>query len=201
MTTATEPSPRHRDQRTVLVVCTGNICRSPAAAALLERSLGADGSVRVTSAGTHAVVGSPVAAPMQDLLSSMVVPTAEHRGTQITARMIRDSSLVVVMTREQRSAVVSMEPSAVRRTFTLRELARLSDGLELPRSTEASMSERVVELVARAGASRRPPEQPSDDEIDDPWGGKQSAYERSLAEIHEAVRTLSYVLHGVPARQ
>jgi len=202
MTSAPEPPGTAQEQAVVLVVCTGNICRSPAAAALLERSIGADGSVRVVSAGTRAVVGSGAFPAMAELLDSMVVPTHSHQATQLTPQLVRDASAVVVMTRAHRSEVVGMEPSAVRRTFTLRELARLARAVPGGEGTEtdASMAERLAALVDRAGPARRPPEKPEDDDVADPYGGKPAAYERAVSEINAAVRVIASVLHGQPGR-
>ena len=50
----------------ILVVCTGNVCRSPAAERLLASKLGS--TVQVASAGTHALVGQPISEPMAALL-------------------------------------------------------------------------------------------------------------------------------------
>mgnify|MGYP002738687724 CR=1 FL=1 len=46
----------------ILTVCTGNVCRSPAAERLLEHTL--NPSVTVRSAGTRALVGEPIHPPM-----------------------------------------------------------------------------------------------------------------------------------------
>ena len=51
---------------TILTVCTGNLCRSPAAERLLASKLGP--TVKVSSAGTHALVGQPISEPMAALL-------------------------------------------------------------------------------------------------------------------------------------
>ena len=50
----------------ILAVCTGNVCRSPAVERLLASKLGPTVSVR--SAGTHALVGHPISEPMAALL-------------------------------------------------------------------------------------------------------------------------------------
>ena len=52
----------------VLVVCIGNVCRSPAVEHLLRSALDGDSTVAVHSAGTRALVGQPVQPPMKRLL-------------------------------------------------------------------------------------------------------------------------------------
>ena len=54
---------------TVLAVCTGNICRSPAVERLLVAELGPGSDVHVVSAGVGAVVGAPISPPMAALLA------------------------------------------------------------------------------------------------------------------------------------
>ena len=57
-----DPSPTFA----ILCICTGNVCRSPAAERLLARALGP--SVTVASAGTYALVGQPFSPPMDRLV-------------------------------------------------------------------------------------------------------------------------------------
>ena len=61
--------PGSEEAFSILTVCTGNICRSPAVERLLTRKLGP--TVSVSSAGTHALVGHPIAEPMASLLRNM----------------------------------------------------------------------------------------------------------------------------------
>ena len=124
----------------VLTVCTGNICRSPAAERLLAARLGAGSGVAVSSAGVGAVVGAPIPPPMAALLSGAGVSPDGFAARQLTAAMLRDSDLVLVLTRGHRARVVDVYPGAVRRTFTLRELARLAAAVgpdALPDGTQA----------------------------------------------------------------
>jgi len=62
----------------ILTVCTGNVCRSPAVERLLSTELGP--TVQVSSAGTHALVGHPISQPMAALLTASGI---EDRPTQI----------------------------------------------------------------------------------------------------------------------
>src|SRR2546429_6572121 len=48
-----------RNVKSVLFVCTGNICRSPIAEGLFRRLLGNRRDIEVASAGVHAVCGQP----------------------------------------------------------------------------------------------------------------------------------------------
>ena len=176
----------------VLVVCTANICRSPAAAALLVRYLGDDG-ITVASAGLEARAGSP----MDDAMARLVdAPTGDFTARQVTPAMLQQADLVLVMTRDQRSAVVGKVPAAVRRTFTLREFADLA---VLARQFDAgpagtTSADRLLALTAAAPRLRGLRGPGAVDDIDDPYGRGDEANATAAAEIARAVGDLAAAL-------
>jgi protein-tyrosine phosphatase len=173
----------------VLMVCTGNICRSPAAELLLRAHLGDERGLVVSSAGLAARVGEPVAGPMAELLRQRGVDAGGFEARQLVPQLVRAADLVLTMTAGQRSAVVTRVPAAIRRTFTLREfveLAGLADG-RAGRLAGSGPGERLAALVA-AVPSARPLRQPDrDDDVPDPYGGPDEAYERALFLVEESV--------------
>lgn len=178
----------------VLMVCTGNICRSPVAERLLTAAVGATGPL-VASAGTRAVVGHPVSAPMVPLLAAAGADPAEFAARRLTAGAVRRADLVLGMTREHRGAVVSLEPAALRRTLTLRELARLAAEVDPAQLPAAGPADRLAALVPLAMARRgRVVVRPADDDIEDPIGRSNAVYARVFAEIQTAVDTLARLL-------
>src|SRR5687767_12553879 len=121
----------HDDAFRILVVCTGNICRSPLAVQLLRARLpaafpGHDSSfIEVTSAGTVALDGRRMEPAAIREATRLGVPDArEHRARLLVPEQIERADLVIAMAREHRDAVVEAVPRARRRTFTLIELAR-----------------------------------------------------------------------------
>ena len=112
----------------VLVVCEGNLCRSPLAERLLTSRL-AGAEVRVASAGVHAVVGAPMDASAAAELTRLGGDPSEFEARQLTASMATEADLVLTATRAIRGQVVATAPAALKRTFTLLELAAL---LEAP---------------------------------------------------------------------
>ena len=173
----------------VLVVCTGNICRSPAAELLLRAGLGQGAGIRVASAGIRAMVGASVAPQMAGRLRDRGIDPAGFAARQLDPAEVRGADVVLTMTAEQRAAVVSRTPAAVRRTFTLREfadLARLSD-----LDPGGGPADRLSALVAAAPLARaRRAAQVAQDDIDDPYGRQDEVFERVLAEIETAVGAL-----------
>ena len=111
----------------IVTVCTGNICRSPAAELLFARAL-ADAGVTVSSAGTHAMVGHGIPAPMLRCLEADGLDGTAHSAQQYTADLARSADLVVCMTAQHRTWCVREAPFALKRTFTLGELAAAARG-------------------------------------------------------------------------
>lgn len=164
----------------VLIVCTGNICRSPVAEAMLRDALP---QVQVASAGLEsAPPGELVHPEMERLLLAEGYDCSHLRARQFTEQMARDADLVVTMTSRQRSRTVQVAPSALRRTVTLRELARAA----AQKISGADVDARMRALLRTAIASRGPRDVRLDD-IDDPFGGEREDYEVAYAEVRDAV--------------
>ncbi len=180
----------------VLVVCTGNICRSPAVERLLATGL-AGTDVEVSSAGTWAMRGHPMSPPMAELVEAAGARADGFVARQLTSALVREASLILALTREHRTAVVELEPAAVRRTFTLRELARLSSAVDLQRLPAGTAGERLVALLPLA-AAQRAALGPGDDDVVDPYGGPASLYRRSFDELDGPTRQLVDVLTRRP---
>jgi protein-tyrosine phosphatase len=170
------------EQFSVLVVCLGNICRSPLAERLLRLRL--DGllgdrrdAVGVSSAGVRAVVGSPMDAHAAAELRRLGGDPDGFAGRQMTADLAASADLVLTATRTLRSRVLEEAPRALKRTFTIRELAALSGS--------AGVRERPVkspaDLVARA-ASWRGSETVDDYDVPDPIG-RSAEFHRTVADL------------------
>ncbi|SAK72796.1 arsenate reductase/protein-tyrosine-phosphatase family protein [Caballeronia ptereochthonis] len=102
--------------RSVLMVCEGNICRSPLAAALLARAMP---QVEVKSAGTHALVGEPVNAAIADLAGAHGIALDSHVARQLDAGLAHAADLILTMTQAQREWVESAWPSTRGKVFRL----------------------------------------------------------------------------------
>lgn len=104
----------------VLMVCTGNICRSPMAQGLLERRLRERGlSPLVESAGTSALVGRPAEPQAVELMAARGIDLTGHRARQLTPGLLRSFDLVLVMEAWQQREVERVDPSARGRVHRL----------------------------------------------------------------------------------
>jgi protein-tyrosine-phosphatase len=111
--------------RSVLFVCTGNICRSPLAEALLERELaqrGADG-VTVSSAGTGAWEGAPASEGAYLVGLENGLDLSGHKARLLTRDIVRDAHVILTMSRHHRTRVQDLGGEG--RVFLLGEFTGL----------------------------------------------------------------------------
>lgn len=192
----------------ILIVCTGNICRSPMAEAILRVRL-ADLDVRVHSAGTRALVGHEMTAPARALaieFGARPEDTSAHTARLLGEPLLLDADLVLTMTRDHRSHAVKMMPSRVRRTFTARELARLTSALSSEdvrtavRDTSGGPRGRLTAALQRVTSRRGHMDKPgdgTDDDVIDPYRRSPQVYAESAAQLIPALDELERFLRGV----
>jgi protein-tyrosine phosphatase len=106
--------------KSVLVVCYGNICRSPIAGALLARELAPLG-ISVQSAG---FLGFNRSVPPEGVAAARhyAIDLNEHRSQVVTAAMARTTDLIVVMDPAQRRWLVERYGRAPRAVLVLGDL-------------------------------------------------------------------------------
>ena len=102
----------------VIILCTGNICRSPMAAGLLRHAVQSRGrGPRVDSAGLAALVGRPPDPIAVALLAERSIDIGAQRAVQATEEMLRRHSLILVMERTQQDHVEAAWPALHGRVF------------------------------------------------------------------------------------
>jgi protein-tyrosine phosphatase len=175
----------------ILLVCTGNICRSPLAERLLVARLHGRDDVVVESAGTAALVGWGMDAPSAQALRELGGDPNGHVARRLTARLVAAADLVLTAETAHRPVVLQLEPKAFRRTFTMREFARLGAGLPvLAVSDDDVLPARVAEVSAQRGFAALA--EPGSDEIGDPFGAP-------IDRVREAAAQVSTAMDGVLA--
>lgn len=134
----------------VLVVCTGNSCRSPMAAGLLAKLL-AGMPAFVYSAGTGAPVGNPATREAIEATRVFGIDITRHRAQKLTAGMVRNADLVLAMDEHHRECVVSFVPEARGRTRLLLEFVGQPDAeVEDPIGRPLEAYEATLELMRPA---------------------------------------------------
>ena len=192
----------------IVIVCTGNICRSPAAEILarhlLVGRLGGRAAARIalSSAGTRAVVGAAV----HPLTRASLAPwqldgelSGGFRARQLDGSVVDGADLVLGVDPGHRSAVLERFPHLLDRTFALRELARLISAA----ASDAAGPDIVERGRALVGSAlrRRGTIPPADDRVPDPVLGGDEAHRASVMMVFEALRSIVDGLapRGIPA--
>ena len=193
------------DEARILIVCTGNICRSPFIERLLQHELderrpgsvpGAPGII-VRSAGTGALVGSAMDPQAAAQLKAHGGDPSGFSARDLTPALIAESDLVLTATREHRGKVARMSPAAMRRVFTFRDFAHLVAGIDGPApvgAAAAPMSSRdwVRHVADKAAASRglKPPLSPDLADIVDPYRREDEVFATMAQQIVEPMHSV-----------
>ena len=206
------------DEARVLIVCTGNICRSPFIERLLrhelqelqERRSAEGGGILVSSAGTGALIGSAMDARAAAQLVAQGGDPSGFTARDLTADLIAGSDLVLTATREHRGQVAVMCPQALRRVFTFRDFADLVDGFDRADqvddlvdgpNTVASRADsrswvRWVTERAAAGRGLNPPLNAADADIVDPYRRADEVFETMAQQVIGSMPAVVRALAG-----
>ena len=181
----------------ILVVCTGNICRSPMAESLLQHHLSEAGvAARVRSAGLL-TEDQPASPPAVDVLAGRGLDLSAHRSRRLVAELIEQADLVLCMERVHLREAVLLSPHAFPRIFTLKELVRRGEVIGRRRADEP-----LNAWLAAANAGRRATDHlgssPNDD-VADPIGRPKAVYEKTARELDDLVGRLVDLLWGEAA--
>ena len=173
---------------TVLVVCTGNVCRSAYIERRLAHALRGTG-IKVTSAGTRALVGRDMDPSSRALLEQAGVDADGFTARQLTAELVAGADLVLTAAREHRTVAAQLHPAALRRVMTLQDLADLLDGADLAHHRPLDPAAPWVRQVVEAAAMRRGVVVARQDHVDvtDPIGGPPELFAQMRDEVDAAL--------------
>lgn len=113
----------------LLVICRGNICRSPVAAAMLRQRLS---YCQVGSAGLSAVIDHDVDARARELAEAAGIALPPHRARQLEATLLEEADLVLVMSHDQRSEIAARWPQAMGKVMRLGHWLEQGRGADIP---------------------------------------------------------------------
>ncbi|KQQ90820.1 low molecular weight phosphatase family protein [Pseudarthrobacter sp. SL88] len=202
----------------ILTVCTGNICRSPVAERLLQTGLNqvVPGGFEVASAGTRAMVGDPMQPISADIVRTYGGDPDGFEARQLNSKILRGVDLVLTMTSGHRGEVLQQDASMLKRTFTIREFARMLDVLD-GRATDAPAEDPGDadplaantaywrSLPARAAGVRHLalPADSAENDIIDPYRRSPEVYRQMEDELAPAIVSIlrHARLNSVPSRR
>ncbi|MFM1769713.1 MAG: hypothetical protein RJA22_2242 [Verrucomicrobiota bacterium] len=116
--------------KTILFVCTGNICRSPMAEGLFRHAMKSRGAYRVFSAGVGAIDGLPPSTHAVQALRELGIDITQQRSRMLSPDIVRQADYIFGMTHSHVDAVTLLFPMAAEKTFLLREFDETLDAYE-----------------------------------------------------------------------
>jgi len=182
---------------TILLVCTGNVCRSPAAEFLLADLLGpAAKKFTIRSAGTKAVAKQPIDPIICNLLRRRGIETIHFTSRGLDLRMLESADLILTASTNHRAAVARLLPAALHKTLTLKQLARYAPFILESGDRPPDVGERIPWLLAALPRARARARRDDDDSIADPRGKSRRHYEAAIEELHHACARIATLLGG-----
>ncbi|MFK8113198.1 MAG: L-threonylcarbamoyladenylate synthase [Rubripirellula sp.] len=132
----------------IVVVCTGNTCRSPMAETLLRdqlsKKLGAEDAVRVISAGVAAGAGIGASPQAVEVMGKRDLDLTGHSSRPLDESVMNVADLVLTMTRGHRAAILAAWPDLHDRVFTLRrDGGDISDPVGMPVDVYQSCADQI----------------------------------------------------------
>ncbi|ALP64448.1 MULTISPECIES: low molecular weight protein-tyrosine-phosphatase [Paraburkholderia] len=107
--------------KSILVVCVGNICRSPMAQNLISREVP---GVTVVSAGLNAVIGSAPDPMAIRVAAEAGLDIAAHRAQQLNVELVRFADLILTMEATHKHQIMRQHPVASGKVFRIGEIGR-----------------------------------------------------------------------------
>lgn len=185
---------------TILIVCTGNVCRSPYVERLLTTSLAAT-EITVSSAGTGALVGSEMDPRVSLRLAELGCDPVGFVARQLSPDVAKAADLVLCATREHRSLVVRTAPRVLFNTYALADFSDLaarlaSTGFADLRSA-AGPSRNFVQRLSEAAARVRGEVRvrtTREAEIVDPYRRSDKVLEQMVQQVDSLLQPIVSVL-------
>ena len=107
--------------KTILFICTGNICRSPMAEGLFRHAAGGRGDFRVLSAGIGAANGQPPTPHAVAAMRELGIDISGHHSRMLTAGLAQQADYIFGMTYSHVDTIALLYPQVAEKTFLLRE--------------------------------------------------------------------------------
>src|ERR1043166_8907521 len=116
--------------KTVLFVCTGNVCRSPMAEGIFRHAVQGRGNYRVISAGLGAMEGQPPSVHAVEAVKELGIDISSQRSRMLTPDLVQQADYIFGMTHSHVDTVLLLYPQAAEKTFLLREFDDTLDPFE-----------------------------------------------------------------------
>ena len=135
--------------RSVLVVCVGNICRSPVGERLIAYACP---ELRVESAGIAALVGAPADETTSAVAAASGLDLSEHTARQFTPEMAAEFDLILALEKGHMRVIAEKAPAVSGKTMLLGHWLSESDIAD-PYRKSRDFHELVFAQIAEASAA------------------------------------------------
>jgi len=137
----------------ILVVCVGNICRSPSGEYLLKSLLP---NKHIASAGVGALVGKPADKLACQVAEENGISLVGHQGRQLTSALCREFDLILVMEQGHINAVTNIAPEARGKTMLFSHWLQKQDIPDPYRQSKEAFDHayNLIEASAKAWAQK-----------------------------------------------
>lgn len=168
----------------LLFVCEGNLARSPAAELISRHRVDSESAWSFASCGVRAVRSDRVLTAVGIELDALGVPRDSFTSRQATIPMLGEATLILTASAPQNAWIVDEAPGVFRRTYLMKQAARLL--ADLPPGEDP--------LVFMDKTRDRPLSQ---DEIEDPFRKSHDAAQAAVEQIDAALRVILPALGAV----
>lgn len=117
------------NQKHVLFVCTGNVCRSPMAEALFKELVRQRPDFTVSSAGVSAMAGQSASGHTATVLDQKGVDCSDFRSQPISKELVQQATHIFSMTHGHQHAVDSLFPEAEDKSFLVCDFCEINGNI------------------------------------------------------------------------
>lgn len=116
-----------RSIKKILIVCSGNSCRSPMAEAFLKKYLHSSDGYEIISAGTLGFEGLPATKEAVAVMKEESLDISGYSSSALNKEMIDNADIIFVMSKIHKDYILEKSPDAKDKTFLLKEYAEIDE--------------------------------------------------------------------------
>lgn len=143
--------------KTILLVCTGNTCRSVMAQGILQellREMAEDESLQVLSAGVAASLGGEASEEAILILEERGIDIGRHRSRPVTEDLLAAADLVLAMTGSQSEIMKRLFHRQAEKVYSLKEYVGeegdIEDPIGMPVAVYRQTAKKMERLLLKA---------------------------------------------------